>query len=41
VCERLHRLGVESARVGEDGKLVPRERRVGEDIADDVAELAH
>ena len=39
--ERLHRGVVEVARVGEHGELVPLERRVGEDVCDDVAELAH
>ena len=39
--ERLHRQRVEIARVGEDGELVARERRVGEDVGDDVAEAAH
>ena len=32
---------VEVARVGEDRELVPGQRRVGEDVGDDVAELAH
>ena len=39
--ERLHRQLVEVARVGEDGELVARERRVGEDVGEDVAERAH
>ena len=39
--ERLHRQRVEIARVGEHRELVPRERRVGEDVGDDVAEAAH
>ena len=29
------------ACVGEDGELIPGERRVGEDIGEDVAERAH
>ena len=37
--ERLHRRVVEIARVGEHRELVPLERRVGEDVGDDVAEL--
>jgi hypothetical protein len=39
--ERLHGVGVEVAPVGEDGELVPLERRVREDVADDVAEGGH
>ena len=39
--QRLHRQLVEVARVGEDGELVAGERRVGEDVGDDVAERAH
>ena len=39
--ERLHLLVVEAARVGEDRELVPGERRVGEDVGDDVAKGAH
>ncbi len=39
--EPLERLLGELARVGEDGELVARERRVGEDVADDVAEGRH
>ena len=39
--ERLHRLRVEIAGVGEHGELVARERRVGEDVGDHVAERAH
>ena len=36
--EPLQRLLGNLARVGEDRELVPGERRVGEDVADDVAE---
>ncbi len=39
--ERLHRLRVEPACVGEDGELVPRQRRVREDVDDDVAVGRH
>src|SRR5262249_53284999 len=39
--ECLHRGRVEVARVGEDGELVAGQRRVGEDVGDDVAEAAH
>ena len=39
--ERLHRLVVQPARVGEDGELVSRQGRVGEDVGDDVAERLH
>ncbi len=39
--QRLHRQLVEVARVGEDGELVAGERRVREDVGDDVAERAH
>ena len=38
--ERLHRLVVELARVREDRELVARERGVGEDVDDDVAEAS-
>ena len=39
--ERLHRLVVQPARVGEDGELVSRQGRVREDVGDDVAERLH
>ena len=39
--QRLHRQLVEVAGVGEDGELVAGERRVREDVGDDVAERAH
>ena len=39
--ERLHRFVVERASVGEDGELVSLERRVGEDVADDIAKVGH
>ena len=39
--EPLHRPVVDVAPVGEDGELVPLERRVGEDVRDDVAQRRH
>ena len=39
--ERLHRLTVDAAGVGEHRKLVAGERGVGEDVDDDVAERRH
>jgi hypothetical protein len=39
--ERLQLLLRELPRVGEDGELVSRERRVGEHVRDDVAEGRH
>ena len=39
--ERLELLLRDLARVGEDGDLVPRERHVGEDVGNDVAEGRH
>ncbi len=39
--ERLHRLVVEPARVGEDRELVPGERRIREHVGDDVAQARH
>ena len=39
--ERLQRVLGQVARVGEDGELVALERRVREDVADDVAEPGH
>ena len=39
--ERLHRRVVEAAGVGEDRELVSGERRVGEDVRDDVAVGGH
>ena len=39
--ERLHGLLVDRARVGEDGKLIPLEGAIGEDICDDVAQGRH
>ena len=39
--ERLQLLLGDLARVGEDGDLVPRERDVGEDVGNDVAEGRH
>ena len=39
--ERLEQLLGDLARVGEDGELVARERRVGEDVGDDVAKVGH
>ena len=39
--ERLHVLARQVARVREDGELVAGQRRVGEDVGDDVAEAAH
>ena len=39
--QRLHRHLVEVASVGEDGELVARERPVGEDVGEHVAERAH
>ena len=36
--ERLHRLVVDVARIREDGELVAGQRRVGEDVGDDVAQ---
>ena len=37
--ELLHPFRLDVAPVGEDGDRIPRERRVGEDVADDVAEV--
>ena len=37
----LHRLLAEPARIREDGELVALERRVGEDVDDDVALRQH
>ena len=39
--ERLHRPGIQLARIREDGELVPGERTVGEDVDDDEAEGRH
>ena len=39
--ERLEPVLRDFTRVGEDRELVPGERRVGEDVADDVAEVGH
>ena len=39
--ERLHRLAVEPARVREDRELVSRQRRLREDVRDDVAIGGH
>ena len=39
--ELLHRHRVEVARVREHGELVARQRHIGEDVADDVAERRH
>ncbi len=38
--ERLHRRLVEAAGIGEDSQLVAGQRRVGEDVGDDVPEGA-
>ncbi len=39
--ELLHRVGLDVTPVGEDGELVARQRRVGEDVRDDVAKRRH
>ena len=39
--ERLHLRVVETTRIGEDRQLVPGERRIGEDVGEDVAEVGH
>src|SRR6476469_182040 len=39
--ERLELVIGDRARVGEDGELVARERDVGDDVCDDVAEVGH
>ena len=41
LCEPLHRQVVEIAAVGEDRELIARQRRVREDIGNDVTKRAH
>jgi hypothetical protein len=40
-CERLHHLLVKPAPVGDDRELIARERAIGEDVDDHVAERRH